>query len=248
MFRLSARLLPLLINTDLAYWLSVLPIDTKPRVLIDTIMLAIFALTLKKTITLFVLVGPISMIPIFIAASEGLDLNGKIRFARTIGLSVTVALLGAAFLGMPILGLLGVSLGSMQFGGGIIVLLLAIAMVLGQESTFKGSPLVTADNGVRTAAIVPLAVPLLAGPAAFSYVMANSAWQTYLDLIHVIAPILFVGSACWIIFYMACKAQNRIRQSTLDVVERIGGFILAAMAVEMMAAGLRGLFPMLGSA
>jgi multiple antibiotic resistance protein len=208
-------------------------------------MLAISALTLKKTITLFVLVGPVSMIPIFLAAAEGLDLPGKIRFARTIGLSVTVALLVATFLGMPILGLLGVSLGAMQVGGGIIVLLLAIAMVLGKESTFKGSPLLITENGVRQASIVPLAVPLLAGPAAFSYVMGNSSWHSYADLIHVVAPVLIVGGACWMIFHMASQAQKRVRQSTLDVVERVGGFILAAMAVEMIATGLRGLFPLL---
>jgi len=208
-------------------------------------MLSILALTIKKTITLFVLVGPVSMIPIFLAASEGLDLRSKSRFARTIGFSVTVALLVAAFLGMPILGLLGVSLGAMQVGGGVIVLLLAIAMVLGKETTFKGSPSIATENRVREAAIVPLAIPLLAGPAAFSYVMGNSAWHTYADLIHVMLPILIVGTACWITFHLACQAERKIRQSTLDVVERVGGFILAAMAVEMMAAGLRGLFPLL---
>ncbi|MDO8206929.1 MAG: MarC family protein [Gallionella sp.] len=211
-------------------------------------MLSISALTLKKTIALLVLVGPVSMVPIFLAATEGLDLPGKLRFARTIGTSVTLALLVATFMGMPILGLLGVSLGAMQVGGGVIVLLLAIAMVLGKESTFKGAPLVNTENGVREAAIVPLAIPLLAGPAAFSYVMGNSAWHRYTDLIHVVAPILIVGAACWITFHMACEAEKKIHQSTLDVVERVGGFILAAMAVEMMAAGLRGLFPMLSTA
>ena len=213
--------------------------------LLPYIMLSILALTLKKTITLFVLMGPVSMIPVFLAATEGLDLHGKFRFARAIGFSVTVALLAATFLGTPFLKLLGVSLGSMQVGGGIIVLLLAIAMVLGKESTFKGSPSVTTENGVREAAIVPLAVPLLAGPAAFSYVMGNSAWHTSADLIHVVMPILIVGIACWITFHMASRAEKNIRQSTLDVVQRVGGFILAAMAIEMMAAGLRGLFPML---
>jgi multiple antibiotic resistance protein len=211
-------------------------------------MLSISALTIKKTVALLVLVGPVSMIPIFLAATEGLDLRSKLRFARTIGFSVTVSLLLATFMGMPILGLLGVSLGAMQVGGGIIVLLLAIAMVLGKETTFKGAPSVINENGDRKAAIVPLAIPLLAGPAAFSYVMGNSAWHSYTELIHVVTPILIVGFACWITFHMACKAEKKIRQSTLDVVERIGGFILAAMAIEMMAAGLRGLFPMLTAA
>jgi multiple antibiotic resistance protein len=208
-------------------------------------MLSILALTIKKTITLFVLMGPFSMIPVFLAATEGFDPGSKNRFARTIGFSVTVALLAATFLGMPVLRLLGVSIGAMQVGGGVIVLLLAIAMVLGKESTFKGLPAAANDNGVREAAIVPLAVPLLAGPAAFSYVMANSAWHTIADLIHVVVPILMAGAVCWITFYIASQAEKKIRQSTLDVVQRVGGFILAAIAVEMMANGLRGLFPML---
>ena len=62
-------------------------------------MLSILALTLKKTITLFVLMGPVSMIPVFLAATEGFDLRSKSRFAKTIGSSVTVALLVQHFWG-----------------------------------------------------------------------------------------------------------------------------------------------------
>ena len=208
-------------------------------------MLTLLALTLKKAITLFALVGPIGVIPIFLAAAEGEGLRGKLRFARTIGFSVTIALLIAAFLGLPLLGLLGVSLGAMQVGGGIIVLLLAIAMVLGQETTFKGVPAGVKAGETREASIIPLAVPLLAGPAAFSYVMANSVWTGAEDLIHIVVPIRFVGAACWFVFRSAVLAGKAARKSTLNLVERIGGFILAAMAVEMIAAGLRGLFPAL---
>ncbi|MCK9381997.1 MAG: MarC family protein [Sulfuritalea sp.] len=210
-------------------------------------MLTITALTLKKTITLFALVGPVTMAPLFLATTRELDLQRKSRFARTIGLSVTVALLVAAFLGMPLLGLLGVSLGAMRVGGGIIVLLLAIAMVLGQETSFKGLPSTASGSRASEASIVPLAVPLLAGPAAFSYVMGNSEWHAYTDLIHVIVPILIVGIACWFTFHTACHRGEQIRQSTLDIVERVGGFILAAMAVEMIASGLRALFPLLAT-
>lgn len=207
-------------------------------------MLVTATITLKKVITLFALVEPVAMIPIFVAAVEGLDPVGKIRFARTIAITVTVALLVAAFLGMPLLAMLGVSLGAMQVGGGIIVLLLAIAMVLGKETSFKGAPH-TAD---QETAIVPLAVPLLAGPAAFSYVMSNSTWHSYADLTHVVLPILLVGFSCWLTFRIACSAEREIRKSTLDLVERVGGFILAAIAVEMMATGLKALFPALGGA
>ena len=183
---------------------------------------------------------------VILAAAGGLDASGKARFAQTVAISVTVALLVATFLGMPLLGFLGVSMGAMQVGGAVIVLLLAIAMVLGKETSFKGTSTVEADQAVGEASIVPLAVPLLAGPAAFSYVMGNSAWDTYVDLVPVLLPILLVGLSCWITFRAACHAEREVRKSTLDVVERVGGFILAAIAVEMMAAGLRSLFPVLG--
>lgn len=210
-------------------------------------MLTTATLTLKNVITLFALVEPVAMIPIFVATTQGLDAAAKLRFARTIAISVTVALLVAAFLGMPLLSLLGVSLGAMQVGGGIIVLLLAIAMVLGKETSFKGTSPAADSQEMPEAAIIPLAIPLLAGPAAFSYVMAHSEWKTYTDTIHVLLPILIVGGLCWLTFHIACKAEREIRKSTLDLVERIGGFILAAIAVEMMATGLRDLFPALSA-
>jgi multiple antibiotic resistance protein len=118
-------------------------------------------------------------------------------------------------------------------------------MVLGRETSFKGLPSNATASDAAEVSIVPLAMPLLAGPAAFSYVMGNSEWHDYADLIHVVLPILIVGMACWITFYAACHRGETIRNSTLDIVERVGGFILAAMAVEMIAGGLRGLFPLL---
>lgn len=209
-------------------------------------MLTLAALTLKKTITLFALVGPISMIPVFLNAAQSLDSGGKVRFARTIGVTVTVALLIATFLGMPLLSLLGVSVGAMQVGGAVIVLLLAVAMVLGKETSFKGSPPSAGEPVVQDASVIPLAVPLLAGPAAFSYVMASAVWNSTAELISVLIPILVTGLSCWLIFRAASKAEREIHRSTLDLVERVGGFILAAIAVEMMATGLRSLFPVLG--
>ena len=136
-------------------------------------MLQIGALTLKKTVTLLALVEPASMIPIFLATVEGLEIGEKTRFARTIGVSVTLALLLAAFFGMPLFSLLGVSIGAMQVGGGIIVLLLAIAMVLGKETSFKGAPENTEALARRRPSLVPLVIPLLAGPAA-----SATSWPT----------------------------------------------------------------------
>lgn len=202
----------------------------------------VLSLLLKKTIALLVLVGPVSLIPVFLATVEGLDDREKVCFARRVGYSVVTALLIAAFLGIPIFSMLGVSTGALKVGGGIIVLLLAIAMVLGKETSFKGAPTDMGALKVRDPSLVPLVIPLLAGPAAFSYVMANSTWQRPADLIHIILPIVIVGIACWLTFHFSLHAKRIIKGNNLDLMERIAGFILATMAVEMMADGLRTLF------
>src|SRR5690606_17110143 len=122
------------------YWASSSGTSPDRGAVKHDMLLSIGALTLKKTVTLLALVEPASMIPIFLASVEGLEIDEKTRFARTVGISVTLALMVAAFFGMPLFSLLGVSIGAMQVGGGIIVLLLAIAMVLGKETSFKGAP------------------------------------------------------------------------------------------------------------
>ena len=81
-------------------------------------MLQLLALTVKKTITLFALVGPVSMIPVFLDEVAGFGLKEKQRFARLLGFSVSIALLVATFLGASFLGLMGVSISAMQIGGG----------------------------------------------------------------------------------------------------------------------------------
>lgn len=197
-------------------------------------------LTFKKAITLFALVEPVAMIPVFLASVKGRSVEDKQRYARAIGLAVAVALLAAALLGTTILGLLGISIAAMQVGGGVIMMLLAIAMVLGKESTFKGVP-VAAEH--MDASVVPLAVPLLAGPAAFSYVISGSDWRSYPEALSTLIPILAVGLVCWVLYHVASRTDHDANRSTLDLVERIGGFLLIAMAVELMATGMKGLFP-----
>lgn len=204
-----------------------------------------FVFTLKKTLTLLALVDPLLAIPVYLSATKGLDARQTRAFARTLGITVMTALLVAGFLGTYILQLLGVSLGAMQVGGGCIAFLLAIAMVLAKEEAVKMS---AAENAQASAgpSIVPLAIPLLVGPASLSYVMASSSLQQVGDLLHIVTPALVVGSATWAVFAFANKAGAWVTASTANVVERISGFLLAAISVEMVASGLKALFPALG--
>lgn len=202
------------------------------------------AYTIKKTLTLLALVDPILTIPMYLSAVKALDTAHKNAFARTLGITVCVALLIAGLAGSHILNILGVSMGAMQVGGGAIAFLVAIAMVLAKEEAVKSSEAENAQAS-STPGLVPLAIPLLVGPASLSFAMATSTISNAWSFGHIIIPAIIVGIATWLTFHIANKTGNAVSTSTANMVERIGGFLLAAIAVEMIATGLKALFPAL---
>jgi len=207
----------------------------------------LIATLLKQTVTLLALVEPFGLIPLFLQATEGLAPAAQYRYARLLGLTVTVALIIAGLFGTEILGLLGLTLGGMRVGGGIIVLILAIAMVLGQEKVVKQT-----EAEARAAAdrhgfgIVPLGIPLLAGPAALSYMMSHGAPLRGSDLALAMIPCALVGAITWATFHFAGRTQYWLTPAKLNVIERLTGFLLAGIAIDMIALGLKQLFPLLG--
>ncbi|HUY02745.1 MAG TPA: MarC family protein [Rhodocyclaceae bacterium] len=202
------------------------------------------ALLLKKIVTLLALVEPFGLIPLFLQATGGLSVSSQRRYARVLGVTVTVALVGAGLIGAEILDLLGMSLGGMRVGGGIIVLILGIAMVLGQEKAVKQTAAETSAAADREGrGIVPLGIPLLAGPAALSYMMTHGTLQRVVDFSLVVIPGLTVGAITWATFHFAAKTQRWLTAAKLNVIERLTGFLLAGMAIDMMATGLKELFP-----
>lgn len=205
-----------------------------------------FAFLFKKLLTLTALVDPFLAVPLFIAATGGMAPAARSRFARQLGLTVALGLLGGGLIGMHVLSVMGVSLAAMQFAGGTIAMLVALAMVLAKQETVKMSA--GEKSSAETAAsLVPLGIPLLVGPAALSYVMATSGFTKAWDLVSIVLPPVLVGLLTWIVFSMASRTQKLFSANALSVLERVTGFLLAAIAVEMMSTGLKGMFPLLAS-
>ena len=207
-----------------------------------------WVIILKKTVTLLALVEPFGLIPLFLQATDDLTLSMQRQYARLLGFTVFVALVIAGLIGAEILWLLGLSLGGMRVGGGIIVLILAIAMVLGQEKTVKRT-----DDESSAAVdklglgLVPLGIPLLAGPGALSYMMSHGPLLQSWDYVLVIIPSLVIGAITWLTFHFAVNMLDWLTPAKLNVIERLAGFLLAGLAIDMMAAGLQELFPLLAS-
>lgn len=199
---------------------------------------------LKKLFTLIALVDPFLVAPLFLSATRGYTKEVQVKFARRLGITVAVGLLVGGLLGMHVLKLLGVSLGAMQLAGGLIALFVAMAMVLAKEQDVKMNvPAPTPLVRDREPSLVPLGIPLLVGPAALAYVMATSRIDSFGDVVTVVVPPLLVGLLTWVVLRGAARTQKLFSDGTISIMERVGGFLLAAIAVEMMAGGLRSLFP-----
>jgi multiple antibiotic resistance protein len=197
----------------------------------------------KVGIALFAIVNPIGTVPIFVTATEGWPDSDRTRTVRIIALTVFSVLTVAIFIGDKILTFFGISIPSFQVGGGILLLLMAISMMHGhsnRQTEQEAEAAVTRD----AVAIVPLSIPLLAGPGAISSIIitaeqSGSFWGHMLLVI----PVLVVALLVWAILNLSMGIARRLGAVGIIIVTRLMGLILAAMAIEFMTQGLGSLFP-----
>ncbi len=200
----------------------------------------------KIFISLFAIVDPVGIIPIIIAFTAGLSAQKRERVGRIASFSVLVILLVALVSGELILEFFGISIHSFRTAGGILILLMAINMLMVDKSKLANEDL--ADNDATSSvAIVPLSTPLLAGPGAISTVIVDAHKASSAGHYAVMALILVLLSlTVWLTFLAAPWVSQRLGKIGSNVVSRLMGLLLAAIAVEFIAGGLRGLFPVLG--
>ena len=209
-----------------------------------------FSYLLKITIALLAIVNPIGSLPIFISATDGWSVVDRARTARTVAVTVFIVLTLAAFVGDGMLSFFGISIPSFQVGGGILIMLISISMMHGKQ----GGTRQTAEEAQSMAereviAIVPLSIPLLAGPGAISNMILSAQQQpSFSGHLTLIIPVLLVSIIIWLVLKLSDNITQRLGTIGINIITRLMGLILAAMAVEFIAHGLTGLFPQLASA
>jgi multiple antibiotic resistance protein len=199
------------------------------------------AILLKKIVILFTLIDPIGLLPLFIAACSSATKEAKNKFAMSLCITVFVALTISAVAGSQLLLFFGVSIGSMQVGGGIIAFIFSMGMVMGQEKEMKqtNDEKIAASNKMQ---LVPLGIPLMAGPAALSFVMSNTQIGSISSLTETALAISIVSFLAWVVLFLGMKIQSIIRPEILTLIEKLFGFLLAMLSVEMIVAGIKALF------
>ena len=207
-----------------------------------------WAYLFKIGIALFAIVNPIGSVPIFISATDGWNRKEKLRTANVVTVTVFLVLLTSALFGDGILGFFSITIPSFQVGGGILILLIAINMLHAKQSHSKQTPEEARTLEERDViAIVPLSIPLLAGPGAIgSMIIAAQQSKTFVGHISLAIPIFVVVILIWLTLQLSSYIADKLGTIGINIVTRLMGLILAAMAVEFIAHGIIGLFPALG--
>lgn len=197
----------------------------------------------KIGLALFAIVNPIGILPFFIMATNGWSPEERFRTARTVSYTVFTVLVLSALIGDKLLEFFGITIPSFQIGGGILLLMMAIGMM--HPKPRSATDIQNAgDHDV--VAIVPLSIPLLAGPGAISsMIIAAQQNKGLLWHFQLIAPIFVIVLLIWLILRLSDGIAQKLGTIGISVITRLMGLILAAMAVEFIAKGLTGLFPKL---
>ncbi|CAN4266687.1 MarC Multiple antibiotic transporter [Methylophilaceae bacterium] len=206
-----------------------------------------WAYLFKIGIALFAIVNPIGSVPIFISATDGWNRQQKLRTANVVALTVFMVLAASALFGEGILAFFSITIPSFQVGGGILILLIAINMLHAKQSHSKQTPEEAKTMEERDViAIVPLSIPLLAGPGAISsMIIAAQDSPTFGAQLSLLMPILVVAILVWLSLQLSSYIAGKLGTIGINIVTRLMGLILAAMAVEFIAHGMSGLFPVL---
>lgn len=196
---------------------------------------------------LFVILNPFAAVPLFLLLTKTFTREERGKIAKIAAITVFAVLVVAAITGETLLEAMGTSLASFRVGGGIVILLMALAMLRAQTDTVRTSPAEQAEaEDKHSIAVVPLAIPLLAGPGSISSVIiemhrSSSDYHS----IYVILSIALVCIFLWLVLRMASRIGKMLGQIGLNIINRLFGLILVAIAIEVMANGLKVLFPAL---
>ncbi|MBS3904629.1 MAG: NAAT family transporter [Simkania sp.] len=192
-------------------------------------------------VTLFMLCSPLTAIPVFLSLTQGRDKKERRTIGITSGIAVAIILPLTTWIGAPFLAFLGIRIEAFQCAGGIIVFLLALSMLNAQISPMRHSEEETKTKA-PSVSVVPLAIPIMAGPGALSgVIVASNTYASFAD--HIILSFcgIGVGIVAAILLCFALPMERKLGSSGLNIVTRIGGLILAALAIEIFVQGLEGL-------
>lgn len=208
------------------------------------------AFSLSTLTTLFFVVDPMATAPIYLAmtAADSAEQKRRTAFRAAVATFVTLALFAAV--GGLIFRLLGISIGAFRIAGGVLLFLLAVDMLRAQRSRQRTSPEEEIE-GVDKAdiSLFPLAIPMLAGPGSISTVMLlMSRVEDYWHYPVIFGAVALTAVGVYYVLRGALVMERRLGRTGLNVMQRVMGLILAAVAVQFVLEGIQAVLPAMRAA
>ncbi len=201
---------------------------------------------IESTLLMFVAIDPISLIPIFAGLTTGLN-KDQIKSIYIRASIVSFVVLSSFWLfGTSILDVMNISMDSFKIIGGLFLIIIAFQMVFEQRQERRQT---TADNAIddetiKSIAIFPLAIPLIAGPGAMatSLLLSKEQYINFADAAISYLPILTVLIIAMLAMWLSSKLSSKLGPTIITVVQKIFGLLLGALAIEFVIDGIQNSF------
>ncbi len=199
----------------------------------------------KYLVGIFAILNPLGVIPIYLSMMSDRRPEVMHRTALKAAIAVAVILILSVWVGNGMLSFFGIGIPAFRIAGGLLVLIIAIAMFDARTSPARHTAAEQIEAEAKNdIAVVPLAIPLLAGPGAISLAIVDAHQAANLPGKFAFSlGIVGVAIIVWLVLRLAEPIGERLGTGGLNIATRVMGLILAAMAVQFMAEGMLELFP-----
>ncbi len=204
-----------------------------------------YSLYAKSIIGLLAILNPLGIIPIFLSMRGDRKQTECNAIARLTAIAVAVILVLSIWFGTSILHFFGISIPAFRTGGGLLILFMAMAMLNAKTGHARQAPGEADEASTKESiAVVPLAIPLLAGPGAISLAISDAHQVVNIsDKFILCAGVILIACIVWLALRLAVPIGKLLGTTGLNVATRIMGLLLAAIGVQMLASGLVKLLP-----
>ncbi|MDR5612254.1 MAG: YchE family NAAT transporter [Arsenophonus sp.] len=200
---------------------------------------------IKFFLGLFALVNPIGILPVFISMTNYQSVTERNRTNLVANFSVAIILCISLLVGEVFLKLFGISIDSFRIAGGIVIAEIAMSMISGRIGEDKQNKQEKSETAIRDSiGVVPLALPLMAGPGAISScIVWSSRWLGWQNLVGLSLTCIFFALCCWLLFRSATILVKYLGQTGINVITRIMGLLLMSLGIEFIITGTKSVFP-----
>lgn len=200
---------------------------------------------LHTAIGVFTIANPIGNLPIYLSFTDGNPRQDR-AIARSAAFTFVIALLLSTWIGNGLLEFFGISRGAFQIAGGVIVVLIGLSMLRSQTPPEHHDPeSIARDQSSSVKGVVPLGIPLLAGPGTLTVVIADPLAASLSGRVGISFVVMLLDLLVYVIFAAGDRLANRISSSALQVLTKVMGLLLTAIAIQMLINGFISVSPAL---